>query len=281
MMIGGTMSKADQTALPRSLLVLWGREEPRRRGPKPGLSLERIAVAAISLADADGLGAVSMGRVAGQLGVTTMALYRYVSTKDELIALMLDVALGRPALPADASEGWRARLERWSWGYLMALRRHPWAPRVPISGPPLTPNQVTWTEAWFGALAATALTDQEKLSVLLLVSNYVRGVAQLLIDLAAAERDARPEQLSGMSPYGQLLAQVIDAERFPTLCGMLASGAFDQPDDDPDEDFSFGLRTVLDGVALLVRERQPTQKTPLMTPVNAQNAQEEGDDGHH
>ncbi len=270
------MGEADQTALPRSLLVLWGREEPRRRGPKPGLGLERIAAAAIGLADADGLGAVSMGRVAGQLGVTTMALYRYMSTKDELIALMLDVALGRPDLPADAAEGWRARLARWSRGYLTALRRHPWAPQVPISGPPLTPNQVAWMEAGLGALAATALTDQEKLSVLLLLSNYVRGVAQLLIDLAAAERDGRPARTPVMSHYGQMLAQVIDAERFPTLCGMLASGAFDQPDDDPDEDFTFGLRTVLDGVALLVRERQPTRKTPLMAPVNTR---EEGDDG--
>ncbi len=278
------MGEDDQTALPRSLKVFWGREEPRRRGPKPGLGLERIAVAAIGLADADGLGAVSMGRVAGQLGVTTMALYRYVGTKDELIALMLDVALGRPALPADAAEGWRARLEHWSWGYLTALRRHPWAPRVPISGPPLTPNQVAWMEAGLGALAATGLTDPEKLSVLLLLSNYVRGVAQLLIDLAAAERDGRPEQLSVMNHYGQMLAQVIDAERFPTLCGMLASGEFDQPDDDPDEDVSFGLRTVLDGVALLVRERQPTQKTPprgqgarrIMARVNAR---EDGDDG--
>jgi AcrR family transcriptional regulator len=254
------MSEDGQTTLPRSLRVLWGREQPPRRGPKPGLSLERIAAAAISLADAEGLGAVSMSRVAGRLGFTTMALYRYVSTKDDLSALMLDVAVGRPALPA--AEGWRAQLERWSRGYLSALRRHPWATRIPISGPPLTPNQVAWMEAALAALAGTGLTDTENLSILLLLSNYVRSVGQLSADLAAAERDRRSEQTSVMSHYGRMLAQVIDAEHFPTLCGMLARGVFDQPDDDPDEEFDFGLRTLLDGVALLVQARQATQKMP-------------------
>lgn len=252
------MNEDDQIAVPRSLSMLWGREESQRRGPKPGLTLERIAAAAISLADSDGLGAVSMSRVAGQLGFTTMALYRYVSTKDDLITLMLDVALGRPDLPVDAPEGWRARLERWSREYLAALRRHPWMTRIPISGPPLTPNQVAWMEAALTALATTALTDAEKISILLLLSNYMRGVAQLSTDLAAAERDRRPEHLSMTSQYGRILAQVIDAEHFPTLCGMLASGAFDQPDDDPEEEFNFGLRMALDGVALLVQERQRT-----------------------
>jgi AcrR family transcriptional regulator len=253
------VSEDGQAALPRSLRVFWGLEESPRRGPKPGLSLQRIAAAAISLADAEGLEAVSMSRVAGRLGFTTMALYRYVSAKDDLVMLMLDVALGPPDFPTDAAEGWRARLERWSRGYLSALRRHPWMTRVPISGPPLTPNSVAWMEAALAALAPTALTDPEKLSVLLLLSNYVRSLGLLSADLAAAERDSGPEQISVMSRYGQVLAQVIDAERFPTLCDVLASGAFDQPDDDPDDEFTFGLQMVLDGVALLVQERDRTR----------------------
>ncbi len=253
------MSDGDQTALPRSLRVFWGLEDSPRRGPKPGLSLERIAAAAIGLADADGLGAVSMGRVASQLGFTTMALYRYVSAKDDLVMLMLDVALGPPDFPTDSVESWRARLERWSRGYLNVLRRHPWMTRVPIGGPPLTPNSVAWMEAALAALAPTGLTDLEKLSVLLLLSNYVRSLGQLSADLAAAERVSRPEQLSVMSRYGQVLAQVIDAARFPALCGMLASGAFDQPDDDPDDEFNFGLQMVLDGVARLVEQRDRAQ----------------------
>ncbi len=256
------MGHADVTGLPRSLKLLWGREEPQRRGPKPSLSLERIAAAAIALADAEGMQAVSMSRVAGQLGFTTMSLYRYVSAKDDLIALMLDVAIGRPDLPEDATAGWRARLEHWSLGYLTALRRHPWMTRTPISGPPVTPNQVAWMEAALGALAETALTDAEKLSILLLVNNYVRGVGQLSADLAEADEESRPGQSAVMSQYGQVLAQLIDAEGFPTLRGMLASGVFDQPDDEPDVEFNFGLRMILDGVARLVQERHATRQMP-------------------
>lgn len=249
------MSDTNKFALPRSVRLLWGLEEPQRRGPKPGLSLEAIAAAAIKLADAEGMGAVSMARVAGQLGFTTMSLYRYLSGKDDLIALMLDVAIGRPDLPADAAEGWRVLLERWSLEYLNALRRHPWMTRVPISGPPITPNNVAWMEYALGAMSGTALTAQERLSVLLLLTNYVRGVGQLLVDIAEAERSIPPGEISAMSQYGQVLSQLIDADRFPTLYAAVASGALDDEDDDPNAEFHFGLQRVLDGVALLVQER--------------------------
>ena len=75
-----------------------------------------------------------------------MSLYRYVAAKDELLALMVDAALGAPGAPPDADEDWRAGLARWAWTYHDALRRHPWVLRVPISGPPVTPNQVAWLE---------------------------------------------------------------------------------------------------------------------------------------
>lgn len=256
------MSDTDKIALPRSVTLLWGHEERQRRGPKPGLRLESIAVAAIKLADAEGMAAVSMARVADQLGFTTMSLYRYVSGKDDLIALMLDVAIGKPNLPADAVEGWRALLERWSLEYLNALRRHPWMTRVPISGPPITPNNVAWMEYALGAMAGTALTEQERLSVLLLLTNYVRGVGQLVVDLAEAERAIPPGHAAAMSQYGQVLAQLIGADRFPNLSGVLASGALDEEDDDPDAEFTFGLRRVLDGVALLVQERHAKKEMP-------------------
>ena len=90
-----------KSPLPPRLQLLWGLQERPRRGPKPGLSLERIVDAAIGLADAGGLAAVSMARVAAELGFTTMSLYRYVPTKDDLLELMVDAASGLP--PADAA----------------------------------------------------------------------------------------------------------------------------------------------------------------------------------
>src|SRR5690606_2912890 len=129
----------DRQAMPPGMAVLWGLRPEPTRGPKPGLSVERIVRAAIGIADADGLGAVSMSRVARALGLTTMSLYRYVDSMDELRALMLGAGAGYPPEPQLAA-GWRAELTRWSREQLVIFVRHPWMGHVPVSGPPLSPT---------------------------------------------------------------------------------------------------------------------------------------------
>ncbi|HEY5984788.1 MAG TPA: helix-turn-helix domain-containing protein, partial [Streptosporangiaceae bacterium] len=112
--------------LPPGLDLLWGRRERGRRGPKPGLSLDAIVEAAIRLADAEGLDAVSMARVAGELGFTTMSLYRYITSKDELLQLMWNAsALGAEQLVLDG-QGWRPRLRQWAMVQREMIDRHPW-----------------------------------------------------------------------------------------------------------------------------------------------------------
>ncbi len=241
----------------RLVRMLWGWDEPQRRGPKPALTLDRIAAVAVKLADAEGLGAVSMNRVAGQLGYTTMSLYRYVSSKDDLVALMMDFAAGERDLAGRRTGGWRAALERWSLDYRDILSRHPWVTQVPIDGLPTTPNQVAWMETGLRALSATRLSETEKLQVLLVVTSYVRNTAQMVAEMADAQRAAGHEPRTVMSRYAETLSRLIDGKQFPALSNSLASGAFEQDDDDPDEDFRFGLKTVLDGVAVLVRQRAP------------------------
>jgi AcrR family transcriptional regulator len=105
---------------------LW-QERPRpTRGPKPALTLEQIADAAIAIADADGLDAVSMQRVAAEVGYTKMSLYRYLPGKAELVAAMIERALGGP--PAlRAEDGWRAGLTTWAGALLRAYGGHRWA----------------------------------------------------------------------------------------------------------------------------------------------------------
>ena len=100
--------------LPRYLQLLWDREPEGRRGPKPGRSITEIGAAAGAIADADGLDAVSMKSVAAAVGFTTMSLYRYVDSKDELYAVMIDVAYGPPDLRYERGEGWRERMARWA-----------------------------------------------------------------------------------------------------------------------------------------------------------------------
>jgi hypothetical protein len=162
---------------------------------------------------------------------------------------MVDAALGDTPVPPERGTGWRAGLERWAWTYHDALRRHPWVLRVPISGPPITPNQVRWLEQGLAALAETGLTEAEKLSVILLVSGYVRNEATVAADVAAAAGGGEV-----MPAYAAALGEVVDPERFPALHAAMQSEAFAR-DDDPDEEFVFGLERVLDGIETLVRGR--------------------------
>jgi AcrR family transcriptional regulator len=238
-----------ETGLPASIEAAWGLRQRPRKGPKPGLDLDLIVAAAVNVAASEGLAAVSMSRVAAELGSSAMSLYRYVAAKDELLELMVDSVFDASVDPGPEGEGWRAGMARWAWTYHEALRRHPWVLRVPISGPPVTPNQIAWLEDGLRSLGGTGLAEGEKMSVILLVSGYVRNEATLSADLAAASGE---QQI--MPTWSQQLARLTDAERFPALRTALASGVFDQ-DDDPDDEFVFGLDRVLDGIEALVRDR--------------------------
>ncbi|MFB9236796.1 TetR/AcrR family transcriptional regulator [Plantactinospora siamensis] len=243
------------TGLPASLAAAWGRRERPAKGPRPALSLDRIVQAAITVAEADGLAAVSMGRVAKELGAGTMALYRYVGAKGELLALMTDAAYGLPPAP-DPDLDWRTGLARWARGVLEGYRRHPWLRHVPVESPPILPNQMHWMEDALVALRTTGLTGPEKLSTVMLLAGYVRYWAQVTLDIAAAAGARGVTAEEAMSGYGQRLALLVDAGRFPELHGLIAGDLFAaEQEADPDADFDFGLDRILDGVATLVAQR--------------------------
>jgi AcrR family transcriptional regulator len=219
------------------------------------LSLERIVEAAVRIAVTEGLGAVSMNRVARNLGASTMSLYRYVESKEELLTLMVDAAGGKPPQTDESTAEWRAGLARWAWAYRAVLRRHPWMLRVPISGPPVTPNQIAWLDYGLRALGATHLAEGEKLSVMLLLSGFVRNEATLSADLTAAALAAGVTTPDVMPRYSRLLKRLTNPEQFPAIHAAIAAGAMDDEDDEEHE-FVFGLERLLDGVDVLVRERE-------------------------
>jgi AcrR family transcriptional regulator len=241
------------TGLPASIEAAWGLRERPHKGPKRELSLDRIVEGGIRLADSEGLAAVSMGRVAAAIGASTMALYRYVTAKDELLELMVDSAHGSPPAPEPA-EGWRPGLARWAWAELAAYRRHPWALSVPISGPPLLPNVVAWVESGLQSMSGTGLSEDEKMSVILLLTGYVRNAATVAVQVDAAFLAAAPEGQDAMSAYSRLLGRLIDPYRFPGLTAVLASGALETADE-WDHEFTFGLERTLDGIGVLVAAR--------------------------
>jgi AcrR family transcriptional regulator len=240
--------------IPDVVARAWGLAGPAGKGPRPNLTLDRIVEAALRLATEEGIRGVSMSRVAERLGVSTMGLYRYVSSKDELLLLMVDAAWGPAPTGRTPGETWRQGLTRWAWTQRERLHSHPWMLSIPITAPPATPNSVGWMEDGLATMSDTGLSGQEKLSVILLVTGFVRNEATLMAGLiAAAATDETMRSI--MVNYGTILRKVADPGRFPAVQDVLASGAFED-DDDPDLEFVFGLERVLDGVEALVRARE-------------------------
>ncbi len=243
----------DGLNLPQSFKAAWGVSTTRSgRGPKRELSLDRIVAAAVHVAGRHGIAAVSMSRVADELNAGTMALYRYVATKDELLLLMVDAAFGTPPGDVQPRTPWRRGLTRWASDYLAVLERHPWIVRVPLSGPPMTPHLVEWFERGVAALASSGLSARKTLAVLTLVNGFVRNHATLAADLRLATPDIE-SSAAGMS-YAALLGSLTDYESFPAIGGLLRARAFDGSEDLA-ADFRFGLSCILDGVAVLVGDK--------------------------
>jgi AcrR family transcriptional regulator len=237
--------------LPRYLQLLWGVETPGRRGPKPGQSIESIGQAAVRIADAHGLDAVSMKAVANEVGMTTMSLYRYLDAKDQLYEVMLHCAYGQPEPGLTSRGSWRSRLERWCLAIADRILAHPWTARAPMSGPPRTPNVLRWTDAGLRALSPTNLTEKQKLSALLAADGYVRSHVSQSLQIGAIGPAAGSEQVQWD------IAGLLDEARFPAL--IAATPALE--DDDEDfftEELAFGLTLVLDGIERLIERNAGT-----------------------
>src|SRR5439155_3120259 len=140
---------------------------PRPRAhPDGGLSRQRIVRTAITIADAEGLAAVSMRRVATDLGVATMSLYRHVADKDDLIMHMLDEAFGSRPMPAQPPDDWRARLELATRLLWTLCRTHPWlAPAMSMTRPQAMPNAMPYTEFVLQSLDGHGLSLPDMLTV--------------------------------------------------------------------------------------------------------------------
>jgi AcrR family transcriptional regulator len=241
----------------RSLELLWGGGKWPDRKARPALSLERIVEAAIELADAEGLGALSMQRLAERLGFTTMALYRHVPGKAELIDVMVDVACGEPPELGGMAGGWREKLELWARESYGLFVRHPWMLQVVTSHRLMGPNELAWFDSGLGAVSGIGLFGAEMIEVLVLVNAYVRGLAQALVGVARAEKDTGLSEGRWWSAYSPLLQKFDREDRYPALRGILAESAFDERDDGSgsEETVEFGLQRVLDGVEAFVRAR--------------------------
>ncbi|MEU7574116.1 TetR/AcrR family transcriptional regulator C-terminal domain-containing protein [Micromonospora sp. NPDC049240] len=271
--------------------LLWGTPVGPRRGPRPTLSPAVVARAGIAVADADGLDGLTMQRVAESLAVTKMALYRYVPGRAELVALMLDAALGEPppapavdpaapdvpapgargeptpaptadraAPPAPVGAGWRGQLDDWTRRLVERFRRHPWAQAAAVGARLPGPNELAWVERVVAALAGTGLTASERLDVATLLVGHARNLAGL------------PPGSGREAAFGALVHGRED--RFPALAAALSDPAprstaptRDSPTT-PDPTLDFGLARILDGIQALLHTRTPHPRSTRHPPVD-------------
>ncbi len=238
------MSDVEPPELPRGIAIAWGVAANPQRGPKREMSVEKIVEAAVALADAEGIGAVSMAAVAAKLGFTPMSLYRYVSAKDDLLLLMQEEATGVPPEEVREQDGWRARLRMLFDAQSGLYLAHPWLLSIPITGSPITPSSSAWLDAGLESLEGTPLNDVERLAVALAVTGSARWYGIVIAGYAEQARS------SGMSPdqitthEAELFDRVITSEEYPALRAAIDAGVF-LADDDP---FHFGIERVFDGV---------------------------------
>lgn len=236
------MTDASPTGPPRWASTSWGLNSGSRSPSDPGLSASRIVQTAVELADEDGLAALSIRKLGQRLGAGTMAAYRHIDSRDDLVILMVDVALGPPDAGIVQASTWQEGLTRWAEAITERYQSHPWLIDAPISGFPNTKNKAMWLEYMLQALATTGLNLQDMLDAALLVDGHARNTAYLSREIARAAAGG------GFGPI-DWLAPLIDTGNFPMLSQVLASGELE---DGTEQTVDFGLARIIAGLEALL-----------------------------
>lgn len=213
-----------QGSAPRTLATLWALAPPTTRGPRPRVTVDDLTAAAVALADGAGLPGLTLSAVAGELGLTTTALYRYVESKEALVELVADVAVGEPVDLGDGA--WQEQVHAWSAALLGRHLAHPWLTEVTPTGMPSTPRRLAWVDQLLHVLDRGDVRHPMQTALLL------DGVTRALAPLARAA--AAPP------PPSWLLDAV--TQRFPRLAREL-----ERPGEDVAAELATAVGTVLRG----------------------------------
>ena len=237
----GTVVAAPEPARARRREQPAGVAEPTR---------ERITAAAIRIADSEGIGAVSMRRLATDLDLATMSLYRHVQNKDDLILLMIDAVFTEQPPPHGIGPGWRDRLEALSRLQWSVCRSHPWVGRVvSFTRPQLAPNAMVYTEWAMAAVDGLGLDPATMLYIVLTVTAFTLGTGANLEAELEAQQDTGITSEEWMAEQDPAFDALMASGRFPQLMRLAEVPGFDM---DLDTLFEFGLQRVLDGLAVYI-----------------------------
>jgi AcrR family transcriptional regulator len=251
--IGELLAKLDagQSARTPGDQLVWEYLSRPPRGPRPTLTHDQIAAAAVELADAAGLDAVTMRRLAGRLDVATMGLYRYVRNKDDIFSLMLNAVAREIALPEPGGAGWRDTLRGIAREMRAGHLRHPWLARLQANiAASVAPNVLAVIEAGLAALDAVDvdLDVDQMMAAFSSMTAYVQGKAAAEIAQREAYRRYGWSSDDDMrAAAGPRLLWLLNRGDYPTLAHYIVDGS---NQDDAEWAFAFGLECVLDGIAV-------------------------------
>jgi AcrR family transcriptional regulator len=238
----------------RTLALLWRDPTPApSRGPGRGLDVDAVVAAATDLADREGLEAVTMRRLAKELGVAAMTLYTYVPGKTELVDLMLDAAYSRLPLADTTTRPWRQRLSAVASENRALYQAHPWAAAVSTLRPPLGPGLIAKYDHELRALEGLGLSDVAMDDALTHLLSFVQANARTAADARAAQMDSAMDDQAWWAANASLLARVLDPDAYPLATRVgTAAGTAHGSAHNPDHAYHFGLDRLLDGLAALI-----------------------------
>jgi len=230
--------------------LLWEDRAKSTRGPKTTVTPESVVQAAMAIADADGLGAVTMNAVATRLGLTTMAIYRYFPSKETLLDAIVDAGYGVPPRPALPETPWREAVAQVARAKRKMMIARPWLAELPFVAAPHGPNWMLWHEAMLEPFARAGLKSKDLGEMLSIVDGFTRGASDTAISLARAIARGGTAQ-EWAAAVGADLGRAIGDPRFPTWEALLTT-AGDEPGRSMEESFDFNLERVLDGIEMYV-----------------------------
>lgn len=231
--------------------VIWDRPERAARGPAPSLTREQITTAAVTLADTQGIEAVSMRALAVALGVGAASLYRYVDRKEELIDLMVDAVMGND-LQFEVRGDWREDLRSYARGYRTMTLRHPWMAVQSTGRTSLGPNTARRFEQVLSAVDGLGLEIDEMLVMIETLNAFIRGCVLQELSEQEAVRRSGLDQEQWMQTQVPYVESLIASGRYPLLTRVFFDALAPHDPDSLKHGLDLGLERVLDGLATML-----------------------------
>ena len=232
----------------RVIELLWNPHPPLAgRGPRPRTSLAEVVEAGVAIADAEGMEALSIRKVAGRLGIGAMSVYTYVPGRSELIELMIDRVYADHDIP-DPGLGWRERTEAWMRSTWRIYADHPWLLDYQMARLPISPHVLDVDESLHAALAAAGFDGAGNVAITNLIRWQLLGAARWRISDAMDERHTGVSTEAYRQSRSACWTAYVDPARFPTTFAIWSSGGFEDP---AGEDIERMITWLLDGIERL------------------------------